>query len=65
MCIGALSVEMAAGRKGRLFSCPDHLVVELGGGYNCVMTVKEERIVNGIGGTLSPGQAKKRPGDGW
>lgn len=61
MCIGALSVEMAASIKGG-YSRVDHIVVELGGGYNCVMTIKEGRIINGIGGTLFPGPGYRNAG---
>lgn len=55
MCVGALSVEMVAQKKGVGYSEVNHIVVELGGGYNCVMTIEKGRIINGIGGTLFPG----------
>lgn len=61
MCIGALSVEMAASTKGG-YSHVDHIVVELGGGYNCVMAIKEGKIINGIGGTLFPGPGYRNAG---
>jgi len=61
MCIGALSVEMTASAKGG-YSHVNHIVVELGGGYNCVMTIKEGKIVNGIGGTLFPGPGYRNAG---
>lgn len=59
MCIGALSVEMAA-VKGD-YARVNHTVVEMGGGYNCVMAVKEGRIINGIGGTIFPGRVSGTP----
>jgi len=55
MCIGAFSVEMASQQKGVSYSGVDHIVVELGGGYNGLITIEGGRIVNGIGGTLFPG----------
>ena len=55
LCIGAFSVEMVAQKKGVPYSEVNHIVVELGGGYNCVMTIENGRIINGIGGTLFPG----------
>ena len=55
MCLGALSVEMLSRKKGVSYSEINHIVVELGGGYNCVITIEEGRIINGIGGTLFPG----------
>jgi predicted butyrate kinase (DUF1464 family) len=55
MCIGALSVEMISRKKGVSYAGVNHIVVELGGGYNAVITIEEGRIVNGIGGTLFPG----------
>jgi predicted butyrate kinase (DUF1464 family) len=61
MCIGALSVELTASGKGG-YSHVDHIVVELGGGYNCVMTIKEGRIINGIGGTLFSGPGYRNAG---
>lgn len=54
MAVGALSVEMASRQVGG-YSQVNHLLVELGGGYNCVMTIEQGRIINGIGGTLFPG----------
>ena len=53
MCIAALSVELMA--KGGRYSKVNHVVVEMGGGYNCVMAVAGGQIVNGIGGTNFPG----------
>ncbi len=55
MCIGALSVELVSQRKEVSYSEVNHIVVELGGGYNGVITIEKGRIVNGIGGTLFPG----------
>jgi len=55
MCIGAFSVEMVSQKKGVSYSEVNHIVVELGGGYNGLITIEEGRIVNGIGGTLFPG----------
>ncbi len=55
LCIGAFSVEMVARKKGVAYSEVNHIVVELGGGYNCAMTIERGRIINGIGGTLFPG----------
>ncbi len=55
MCIGALSVEMAARQEGIAYDDVNHIVIELGGGYNCVVTLEKGRIINGIGGTLFPG----------
>ncbi|MFC1861836.1 DUF1464 family protein [Chloroflexota bacterium] len=55
MCIAALSVEMVSRKKGVGYSEVNHIVVELGGGYNCSMTIEKGRIINGIGGTLFPG----------
>ncbi len=55
LCIGAFSVEMVAQKKGVGYSGVNHIVVELGGGYNCVITIEKGRIINGIGGTLFPG----------
>ncbi len=55
MCIGALSVEMVSQKKGVAYSEVNHIVVEIGGGYNCVIAIEEGRIINGIGGTLFPG----------
>jgi predicted butyrate kinase (DUF1464 family) len=60
MCIGALSVEMAA--VNGQYSQVNHVVVELGGGYNCVMTIENGRIINGIGGTLFPGPGFRNAG---
>lgn len=54
MAVGALSVEMAS-RRGGSYSGVNHIVVELGGGYNCVLAIEQGRIINGIGGTLFPG----------
>lgn len=54
MSVAALSVEMASQRLGG-YSRVNHIVAELGGGYNCVMTIEKGRIINGIGGTLFPG----------
>jgi predicted butyrate kinase (DUF1464 family) len=55
MCIGAFSVEMVSRKKGVSYSRVNHIVVELGGGYNGLITIERGRIVNGIGGTLFPG----------
>jgi len=55
MCVGALSVELVSQKKGVTYSEVNHIVVELGGGYNCVVTIEKGRIINGIGGTLFPG----------
>ena len=55
LCIGALSVEMVSQKKGVTYSEIEHIVVELGGGYNCALTIERGRIINGIGGTLFPG----------
>ncbi len=55
MCVGALSVELVSQKKGVTYSEVNHIVVELGGGYNCVITIEKGRIINGIGGTLFPG----------
>ena len=55
MCIGALSVETVSRKKGVGYSGVNHIVVELGGGYNSVITIEKGRIINGIGGTLFPG----------
>jgi predicted butyrate kinase (DUF1464 family) len=55
MCIGAFSVEMVSQKKGVSYSRVNHIVVEIGGGYNALITIEEGRIVNGIGGTLFPG----------
>jgi len=55
MCIGALSVEMVSQKKGVSYSEVNHIVVELGGGYNGVITIEKGRIINGIGGTFFPG----------
>jgi len=55
MCIGALSVETVSRRKGVSYSEVNHIAVEIGGGYNGLITIEEGRIINGIGGTLFPG----------
>ncbi len=55
LCIGALSVEMVSQKKGVTYAEVEHIVVELGGGYNCALTIEKGRIINGIGGTLFPG----------
>ena len=55
LCIGALSVEMISQKKGVTYAEVEHIVAELGGGYNCVLTIEGGRIINGIGGTLFPG----------
>ena len=55
LCIGAFSVEMVAQKKGVGYSEVNHIVVELGGGYNSAMTIEKGRIINGIGGTFFPG----------
>ncbi len=54
-CIGALSVEMVSRKKGVSYSDVNHIVVELGGGYNGLITIEQGRIINGVGGTLFPG----------
>jgi predicted butyrate kinase (DUF1464 family) len=55
MCIGALSVETVSRKKGVSYAEVNHIVVELGGGYNCALAIEKGRIINGIGGTLFPG----------
>jgi predicted butyrate kinase (DUF1464 family) len=55
MCIGALSVETVSRKKGVPYSAVNHVVVEMGGGYNSLITVEKGRIINGIGGTFFPG----------
>jgi len=55
MCIGALSVETVSRKKGVSYSAINHVVVELGGGYNALITIEKGKIINGIGGTLFPG----------
>ena len=55
MCIGALSVEMVSRARGVGYAEVNQVVVELGGGYNCAVTIEKGRIINGIGGTLFPG----------
>ena len=55
MCIAALSVELVSRMKGIGYADVDHIVVEMGGGYNCVMAVAGGQIVNGVGGTIFPG----------
>ena len=55
MCVGALSVELVSQKKGVTYSEANHIVVELGGGYNGVITIEKGRIINGIGGTFFPG----------
>ncbi len=55
MCIGALSVATVSRKKGVAYSAINHIVVEMGGGYNALITVQKGRIINGIGGTLFPG----------
>lgn len=55
LCIAALSVETVSRKKGVSYDKVNHVVVELGGGYNSVLTVEKGRIINGIGGTLFPG----------
>jgi predicted butyrate kinase (DUF1464 family) len=55
MCIAALSVETVSRKKKVGYSGVNHIVVELGGGYNALMAVEKGRIINGIGGTLFPG----------
>ncbi|MFC2012545.1 DUF1464 family protein, partial [Chloroflexota bacterium] len=55
MCIGALSVETVSRQKGVGYSGVGHIIVELGGGYNSVITIEGGKIINGIGGTLFPG----------
>ncbi len=55
MCVGALSVELVSQKKGVTYDKVNHIVAELGGGYNCVITIEKGRIINGIGGTLFPG----------
>lgn len=54
-CIGALSVETVSRQKETGYSRVSHLVVELGGGYNSLITIENGKIINGIGGTLFPG----------
>ena len=55
MAIGALSVETISRNKAAGYAEVDHIVVELGGGYNALVTIEKGRIINGIGGTLFPG----------
>jgi predicted butyrate kinase (DUF1464 family) len=55
MCIGALSVETVSQKKGIGYDKVSHIVVELGGGYNALITIENGVIINGIGGTLFPG----------
>ncbi len=55
MCIGALSVETVSHKKGVGYDEINHIVVELGGGYNALIAIEKGRIINGIGGTLFPG----------
>jgi len=55
MCIGALSVETISRKKRVSYSAVNHVVVELGGGYNALITIEKGKITNGIGGTLFPG----------
>jgi len=55
LCIAALSVETVSRKKKVAYSEVNHVVVELGGGYNSAMTVEKGRVINGIGGTLFPG----------
>jgi len=55
MCIGALSVETVSRKKGVSYGDVNHMVVELGGGYNALIAIEKGRIINGIGGTLFPG----------
>lgn len=55
MCIAALSVETVARQKNVGYAEVNHLVIELGGGYNSLMTVENGKIINGIGGTIFPG----------
>ncbi|MBI2848415.1 MAG: DUF1464 family protein [Chloroflexi bacterium] len=55
MCLGALSVEMASRRKRLPYSETNHVLVELGGGYNCALAIEGGKIINGIGGTIFPG----------
>jgi len=55
MCIGAISVETVSKQKKTGYSGVSHLVVELGGGYNSLITIEKGKIINGIGGTIFPG----------
>jgi predicted butyrate kinase (DUF1464 family) len=55
MCIGAISVETVSRKKETGYSGVNHLVVELGGGYNSLITIEGGKIINGIGGTNFPG----------
>ncbi|MBI2849481.1 MAG: DUF1464 family protein [Chloroflexi bacterium] len=55
LCIAALSVETVSRKKRVSYDKVNHVVVELGGGYNAAMTVEKGQIINGIGGTLFPG----------
>jgi len=55
MCVAALSVETVSKQKGVGYAEVNHIAVELGGGYNALVTVEQGRITNGIGGTLFPG----------
>ena len=55
MCIGTLSVETVSRARGVGYADVSHVVVELGGGYNALITIEKGQITNGIGGTLFPG----------
>lgn len=55
LCIAALSVETVSQKKGVSYSEVNHIVVELGGGYNALMTIEKGQVINGIGGTIFPG----------
>jgi predicted butyrate kinase (DUF1464 family) len=55
MCIGALSVATVSWQRAGGYDEISHIVVELGGGYNALITIENGRIINGIGGTLFPG----------
>ncbi|MEK7353736.1 MAG: DUF1464 family protein [Chloroflexota bacterium] len=55
LCIAALSVETVSRKKKVSYSEVNHIVVELGGGYNAAMTIEKGKVINGIGGTIFPG----------
>jgi len=55
LCIGALSVETVSRAQYKKYSEISHVVVEIGGGYNALISIHNGQIINGIGGTLFPG----------
>lgn len=54
MAIAVLGVYDQARRLGIDYSKTSFILVEMGYGYNAVIGVKEGRIVDGLGGTLTP-----------